>query len=100
MSNIINATGKSAWYYTDGRMVAELKEVEVTGIRFTGDNKQEIVDFGVGVVEDGSWFKDELTISTPSGKMKVKISDIIVKSFPDGFYPVTADVFEKNFKVK
>ena len=64
------------------------KPVVIEAIQFTGDNCEEIKEFGAYIV-----------IKTLEGKMIALPGDWIIKGVKGEFYPCKPDIFEKTYEL-
>lgn len=70
------------------------KPIVVEAVQFTGDNTDEILEFGNGRVKkhDG-----RLIIETLEGKMTISPLDWVIKGGHGEFYPCKPDIFEQTY---
>lgn len=71
------------------------KPVEVDAVQWTGNNVDEIEEFGSLDV----WFNEnELYVITLEGTMKASVGDYIIKGVHGEFYPCKPDIFAKTYE--
>ncbi len=73
------------------------KPVVIEAIKYTGDNKQEIMDFAGTTVSTNTCY-DHLTIFTLEGDHKANVGDWIIKGVKGEFYPCKPDIFEQTYE--
>ena len=71
------------------------KPVIIDAIQFTGENFEEIKQFGVQGFNAGI---RNMVIKTLEGEMTVLSGDWIVKGVKGEFYPCKPDIFEKTYE--
>lgn len=72
------------------------KPCEIEAIQWTGDNINELLDWGQG---DILWNDiDNLYIDTLEGRMRANVGDFIIKGLRGEFYPCKPDVFNKKYE--
>ena len=73
------------------------KPVVIEAIRWSGDNRKEILD-----LSDGTFWSsgkpDKISIHTLEGVMTANIGDWIIKGANDETYPCQPDIFEKTYE--
>lgn len=79
------------------------KPVTIDAIQWTGNNKQEIIDFCPeacvfhNIKINKVKFKEALLIGTLEGIMQTSIGDYIIKGIKGEFYPCKEDIFELTY---
>lgn len=82
------------------------KPVVIEAIQWNGNNLYETLCFmncsdGVEPETISHNYKNEITIKTLEGDMKVSVGDYIIKGIKGEFYPCKPDIFEASYeKVK
>lgn len=83
------------------------KPVIIEAVQFTGDNKQEIIDF-MRIHNEGNrlHFEDikdlspeKVIIHTLEGDVTASRGDWIIKGVQGEFYPCKPDIFEATYEV-
>lgn len=82
------------------------KPVVIEAIRWTGENKEEILKFCGDTAEIDESMKDPVTniplaglfIHTLEGDHYAAIGDMIIKGVHGEFYPCKPDIFEKTYE--
>lgn len=79
------------------------KPVIVEAILFTGQNYQEVWDFGCKMYIDSVAYEDKsrfehYAIQTLEGFMIVRKGDYIIKGVQGEFYPCKPDIFEQTYE--
>jgi len=84
------------------------KPVILEAIQWTGDNTDEVLDFGQGKIKCKQYkycpngkdiiYDKELYIETLEGKLRASKGDYIIKGVKGEFYPCKPDVFEKIYE--
>ena len=78
------------------------KPIVIEAVQFTGNNYQEILDFGDKTVKQPFLFKDgtgseTIVIRTLEGNMEVSEGDYVIKGIKGEFYPCKPDIFEETY---
>ena len=76
------------------------KPVVIEAIQWTGENFQEVSEFGAPLVslvtkKDGS---KVLFCQTLEGPLKAKVNDWIIRGIENEIYPCRVDIFEKTYE--
>lgn len=79
-------------------MKVKKKPVEVEAIKYTGDNKREVIKFTEGLAMTNTCYS-HLTISTLEGMMDANVGDYIIKGVNGEFYPCKPDIFAKTYDI-
>lgn len=82
------------------------KPVVIEAIQFTGDNKQEVIDF-MRIHNEGNGFHfedikdlspEKVYIHTLEGEVTASRGDWIIKGVQGEFYPCKPDIFEATYE--
>lgn len=73
------------------------KPIVIEAIQYTGDNKQEIIEFTEGDADTNTCY-NHLTIYTLEGDHKVDIGDWVIKGIAGEFYPCKPDIFVRTYE--
>lgn len=77
------------------------KPLSVQAVRWTGDNTDEIIDFG-GTVDGYNIISDigksYLVVRTLEGDMKISTGDYVIRGTSGEYYPCKPDIFEKIYE--
>lgn len=77
------------------------KPLSVQAVQWTGDNTNEIIDFG-GTVNGRNTISDigefYLVIRTLEGDMKISIGDYVIRGTSGEYYPCKPDIFERLYE--
>jgi len=68
----------------------------IEAIQFTGDNHEEIKEFGVQGFNAGIC---NMVIKTLEGEMTALSGDWIIKGIQGEYYPCKPDIFEKTYEL-
>lgn len=68
---------------------------EIEAVRWTGNNKDEIIKFTDGKAR---YERSNIYIDTLEGTMLADVHDFIIKGLRGEYYPCKPDVFEKKYK--
>lgn len=71
------------------------KPCEIEAVRWTGNNKDEIIKFTDGKAR---YELSNIYIDTLEGTMLADVNDFIIKGLRGEYYPCKPDVFEKKYK--
>jgi len=72
------------------------RPVVIEAMQWTGDNRQEILDF-IGV-EGGFWHDGIMVIYTLEGTLNASYGDWIIKGVKGEFYPFKPDIFDATYE--
>lgn len=82
------------------------KPVVIEALQWTGENKQEIIDFAhqkavfkIKRIVGGLDHVTELVIATIEGNMRARIGDYIIKGVEGEFYPCKKEIFESTYEI-
>lgn len=74
------------------------KPVVIEAIKFTGENKEEILVFAKGSSLEESFTESEIVIKTLEGDLKVSPGDYVIKGVKGEFYPCKPDIFIATYE--
>ena len=72
------------------------KPIVIEAVQFTGDNHEEIKEFGAQGFNAGI---RNMVIKTLGGEMTALSGDWIIKGVNGEFYPCKPDIFEKTYEL-
>lgn len=74
------------------------KPVVIEAVQFTGDNADELLDFGERKHVLTSELAGGIYIRTQGGAVEASVGDYIIKGIQGEFYPCKPDIFEQTYE--
>ena len=74
------------------------KPIVIEAVQWTGDNADEILDWGSGhVAQENIPVLGRMMIATREGSIFANIGDYLIKGIAGEFYPCGKDIFEQTY---